>query len=66
MSIEYIIQSVVLRYEDVQEQFPDIVSMVKFHLPQKKIYQKRKPRKRQTVAHLIDALIDNIDSGISD
>jgi hypothetical protein len=64
MSIEYKFQTVVLQYEDVQEQFPDIISMVNSHLPQKKIYRKRKPRKnRETVSDLINALIDSIDSG---
>ena len=62
MSIEFRIQSVVLQYEDIQKQCPDLVSMVNFHLPQNKIYQRRKPRKeRQTVASLIDALIDTIE-----
>jgi hypothetical protein len=64
MSIEYKFQTVVLQYEDVQVQFPGLTSMINSSLPKKKTPKRRRPRKnRQTVAHLIDTLIDSIDSG---
>lgn len=61
MSIEFRIQSVVLRAEDIQEHFPALVPMINSYLQNKNTPKKRKPRKiRKTVAVLIDEIIDSL------
>lgn len=60
--IEFKIQSVVLRTEDIQEQYPNLVSMIHSYLPTQNTPKKRKYRKRKTVAVLIDQIIADIQT----
>ena len=62
MSIEFKIQSVVLRTEDIQEQYPNLVSMINSYLPSQNISKKRKYRKRKTAAVLIDEILADIET----
>ena len=62
MSIEFKIQSVVLQSEDIQEQFPNLVPMINSYLTTQKTPKKRKYRKRKTVSHLIDEILDDIQT----
>ena len=61
MSIEFRIQSVVLRNEDIHEHFPALVPMINSYLQSQNTPKTRKPRKiRKTVAVLIDEIIDSL------
>ena len=62
MSIEFKIQSVVLRSEDIQEKYPDLIPSLNYFLQNQNITKKRKPRKKKkTVAYLIDEIIDSLN-----
>ena len=61
MSVEYRFNSIVLRNEDIQEHFPELMPMINSYLQNKNTPKKRKPRKiRKTVAVLIDEIIDSL------
>ena len=60
MSIEFKIQSVILRAEDIQEQFPALVPMINSYLQSQNKPKKRKRRAKKTVAVLIDEIIADI------
>ena len=62
MGIEIQFNSVVLQYEDIQEHCPELAMMIQSSLPQKKKPKRRKPRKKITVACLIDEIIENINT----
>ena len=63
MVIELQFNSVIIQPDDMQENYPHMFSALKPYLPVQKSPKRRRPRKkRQTVAHLIDALVENIDS----
>jgi len=63
MSIEIKLQSVVLQSEDIQKQFPDLISMMNSYLPRQKIPKRRRARKTQKLATaLIDDIIDSINT----
>ena len=65
MVIELQFRSITIQPADMQN-YPGMFSGIKQYLPTQKTPKKRRPRrKRETVAHLIDALIDTIDSGCS-
>ena len=62
MSIEITIQSITLQPEDLQEQFPALISMVNSYLPKRKTPKRRKPRKKkEKIGPLIQEIIDSID-----
>ena len=62
MAIQIQFNSVTLQYEDIQEQFPELIPMIQSSLPQKKKIKRRKLKKKITVACLIDEIIDNINT----
>ena len=62
MSIEIKLQSVVLQSEDIQEQFPNLVSMIKTYLPTQKRPKRKRTRKvKANVLSVLDDIIDSID-----
>ena len=61
MSIEFKIQSVTLQSEDLQEQFPNLISMMNSYLPQRKITKRRISRKKKTVGVLINEIIAGLE-----
>ena len=62
MTIKYIFNSVTLQNEDIQEQFPGLISAIQSYLPVKKIPKKRKPRKKKVyMSDLIKPIIDSIE-----
>ena len=66
MTIEFQFNSVTIPLADMQENYPYIISALQQYLPAQKPTKRRRPRrKRQTVADLIDALIENIERGSS-
>ena len=63
MVIELQFRSVIIQPADMQN-YPGMFSAFQPYLLAQKTPKRRRPRKkRETVAHLIDALIDSIDSG---
>ena len=60
MSIEFKIQSIMIQPEDIQEQFPGLISMMNSYLPKKKKYKRRKRKAKETVGSLIEDIIDSI------
>ena len=64
MVIELQFNSITIQPAEMKENYPLIFSALQPYLPVQKPPKRRRPRrKRETVAHLIDALIENIDSG---
>ena len=64
MTIEIQFRSVTIQPAEMQENHPEIFSVLQPYLPVRKSSKRRKPRKkRQTVASLIDTLIEDIDRG---
>jgi len=62
MTIQIQINSVVLEYDEIQKHYPELAMMIQSSLPQGK-KKKYKPRKKkQTVACLIDEIIENINT----
>ena len=61
MTIELQFNSVILQYDELQEQFPELLPMVNSYLPQKKLSRRKKRKKKITVASMIDEIIDNIN-----
>ena len=59
MTIELQFNSVRFNYEELQEQFPELAMMINSSLPKRK-YKRRKPRKKKTVASLIDEIQENL------
>jgi len=60
MSIEFKLQSVILRAEDIQEHYPALVPMLNSYLQNQK---KLKPRKKKkTVGVLIDKILADIQT----
>ena len=60
MSIEFKIQSIMIQPEDIQEQFPGLISMMNSYLPKKKKFKRRKRKAKETVGSLIEDIIDSI------
>ena len=64
MTIELQFRSITIQPADMQENYPLMFSALQPYLPVEKPIRRRKPRKKkETVASLIDALIEDIDSG---
>ena len=62
MTIKYIFNSVTLQNEDIQEQFPGLISAIQSYLPAQKTPKKRKPRKKKVyMSDLIKPIIDSIE-----
>ena len=61
MTVELQFNSVILQYDELQEQFPELLPMVNSYLPQKKLSRRKKRKKKKTVASMIDEIIDNIN-----
>ena len=62
MEIQLQFKSIIVPLADMQD-YPGMFSALQQYLPAQKTPKRRKPRKeKQTVAHLIDRLIDSIDS----
>ena len=63
MSIEFKVQSVILQSEDIQEQFPALLSALQSYLPKQKTPKRRKPRKKRiTAGVMIQEIIDSIEN----
>ena len=66
MTIEFQFNSVTIQSADMQENCPYMFSVCQPYLPAPKPVRRRRPKKKkETVAHLIDAVIENIDSDIT-
>jgi hypothetical protein len=66
MVIELQFYSITIQAGEIEETYPLMFSSIQQYLPVQKTPKRRRPRKKkQTVGHLIDALIDsiNIDCG---
>ena len=62
MVIELQFRSIIVQPADMQENYPLMFSALQPYLPVQKPIKRRRPRrKRETVADLIDALIENIE-----
>ena len=61
MEIEIQFNSVVLQYEDILEDFPELIPMIQSSLPQKKKSKHRRRKKKKTVANLIDEVLENLN-----
>ena len=63
MSIEFKIQSVILRPEDIQEKFPDLIPSINYFLQNQNKPKKRRKKKRwkETVAVLIDDILADLN-----
>ena len=61
MTIQIKFNSVTLQYEDIREQFPELIPMIDSSLPQEKKTKRRKRKENKTVACLIDEIIENIN-----
>ena len=67
MTIELQFRSITVPLADMQENYPLVFSALQPYLPVQKPIKRRRPRrKRETVAHLIDALIEDIERVSSD
>ena len=63
MVIELQFRSITVPLSEIQENYPQIFSALQPYLPIQNSPKRRKPkRKRETVADLIDALIEDIDN----
>ena len=66
MTIEFQFNSVTIQPAEMQENYPLMFSALQTYLPVQKSPKRRRPRrKRQTVADLIDALMEEIERGSS-
>ncbi len=66
MVIELQFRSITVPLSEMQENYPLIFSALQPYLPVQKPPRRRRPRrKRETLADLIDALIEDIDRGSS-
>ena len=64
MTVEFQFNSVTIQAGEIEETYPLMFSALQPYLPVQKPIRRRKPRKkRQTVASLIDAVIENINRG---
>ncbi len=64
MTIELQFRSITVPLSEIQKNYPQIFSALQPYLPVQKSPKRRRVRKkRQTVADLIDALIEDIDRG---
>jgi len=62
MTIQIQFNSVVMDLEEIKKYYPELAMMIQSSLPQKK-KKKYKPRKKkQTVACLIDEIIENLNT----
>ena len=48
MSIKFKFNSVVLRYEDIQEKYPELIPLINSYLTAQKSPKKRRSRKKKT------------------
>ena len=63
MTIELQFKSITIQAGDMQENYPLMFSALQpYVLVQKPLKRRRPRRKRETIADLIDALIEDIDS----
>ena len=62
MSIEFKFNSIVVSQQEIQEQFPNLVSMMNSYLPAKKTPKRRARKRKKTVSSLIDDIIDSLDA----
>ena len=62
MSIEYKFQSITLQPEDLQEQFPALLSALHSYLPKHKTPKRRKRKPKETIGSLIQEIIDSIEN----
>ena len=62
MKIEFELQSVILRNEDIQEKFPALVPMINSYLATQRTPKRRKRKNKKTVGPLIQEIIDSIDN----
>ena len=65
MVIQLQFNTIIVPLAEMQENYPLMFSAIQPYLPDQKNPKRRRPRKRQNVGDLIDALIENIGSGTS-
>lgn len=61
MKIEFQFNTVAVQPQEMQEQFPGLISTVNSYLPKRKTYKRRKYKKKKTVGSLINEIIDSIE-----
>ena len=59
--IEFTIQSVQIDQQELQEKFPDLLTMVNSYLPKKKTPKRRKRKPKITAGQLIQEIITAIE-----
>ena len=63
MSIEIKFNTVTISPQDIQEKYPELISVMNSYLPAKKIRKRRRARRTQKlVTALINDIIDSIDT----
>ena len=61
MNIEFEFNSVKVQPQELQENFPNIISAIQSYLPAQEIPKRRRRRRKKTVGSLIDKIIDSIE-----
>ena len=61
MSIEFIFNTVTIQPDQIQEQFPNLISVMNSYLPVRKTHKKRKLRSKKTVGSLINEIIADVE-----
>ena len=62
MSIEFTLNSVTIQSDQIQEQFPDLVSVIYPHRPAPKKTKRRRRKKKLTAGPLIQEIINSIQA----
>ena len=62
MSIELEFNTTTIQQQDIEEIYPNLISKIQSYLQTQKTPKKRKYRKRKTVSHLIDEILDDIQT----
>ena len=60
MSIEFEFNTITIQQQEIEEMYPNLTSKIQLYLQTQKTPKKRKYRKRKTVSHLIDEILDSI------
>ena len=63
MGIEIQFNSVMVDPQKLQEQFPNLISAIRYYSQTQKPLKRRKRKKKKTVAVLIDEILDEIQIG---
>ena len=60
MSIEFEFNTITIQQQEIEEMYPNLTSKIQLYLQTQKTPKKRKYRKRKTISHLIDEILDSI------